>query len=174
MLVDFAGFEIDPIRAKRTNGMGIRHLRHRNPVPPPACLCVRMLTRRNPSNNWDLRVKQSQGGRNATPGTPYLGDFGARASRVVQSVAQFGKPAINPPSELHTLGRQILVRLRLARVTTRFFFGRCPVRNFHSQLNPCFSLTWQLPCKDSFSWASGPELLVSQHRRNIWYEHFRG
>src|SRR5579862_2033188 len=35
MLVDFAGFEIDPKGAKRTNGMGIRPIRHPDPGPPP-------------------------------------------------------------------------------------------------------------------------------------------
>jgi hypothetical protein len=35
MLVDFAGFEIDPKRAKRTNGMGIRQIRHPDPETPP-------------------------------------------------------------------------------------------------------------------------------------------
>src|ERR1700688_3237813 len=98
----------------------------------------------------------------------------ARASRVVQSVAQFGNSGIKPHSELHTLAGQILVRTRLVGLTTHVLLWSCPVRFQDPSVSPWFSLTWQYPCNCQVKWASGPELFVSHLRRMTWFEHFRG
>jgi len=147
MLVDFAGLEIDPKGAKSADRMGIRYRRHRN------------LARRRMARDASMKPPLQQLG---FEGFQMLRVerhiLGIAAGRIVQFPAQFRHSVIKPGSEVHTLVSQILDGSRLARGTTRIFFGRCPVRNRQGQLTPFFSLTWHLHCRRLVNWASRPKL----------------
>src|ERR1700739_210469 len=107
MLLDFAGFEIDPKRAKGIDGMGIRHGRHRSPEPR---LTKFMWGDANmaPSLQQLTNVKFWSRGHRAEGGAQTNSTGGG--FDVVQCVAQFGNSGINTSPEFRNWGGQIQVR----------------------------------------------------------------
>jgi hypothetical protein len=112
MLVDFAGFEIDPKWAKRTDRMGIRLEGHRRPELRP-----------NESLNR-ADASTSECPRQRTFGYVALPSYDSR--RNAHSLAQFGNSDINPSSDLHYFGRSDLVQNLI--IGGESFFPPMPIR----------------------------------------------
>jgi hypothetical protein len=112
MLVDFAGFEIDPKWAKRTDRMGIRLEGHRRPELRP-----------NESLNR-ADASTSECPRQRTFGYVALPSYDSR--RNAHSLAQFGNSDIDPSSDLHYFGRSDLVQNLI--IGGESFFPPMPIR----------------------------------------------